>query len=369
VKHDRLERPRTVSRPRILLLLVAGGVLTLTAAACGGGGGEGWAAPAVGEDRMLVVVGDRLVAADVGGDRLWEFPPPESDEKIERLYEAPVTIDGTTYFGAYSGVVYAVDAATGRERWSYDVGSRVVGGVAVLDETVFVGDSEGKFYAIRDGELRWEFDAGRRVWSTPVVDPEGGTLFVTSMAGALYALDAESGGERWRFETPAAVASSPVLSEGTVYFGSFDKRLYAVDAETGDRLWASEEAGNWFWTEAVVGSDTVYAGNLDGKVYAFSKQDGRPAWDAPFEAGAPVRSSMVLVEDPGVLVAADRDGTVYGIDPRTGDLRWPAPVSVGDKVLADLSVAGDQVYVRTEEDGIWAVDPGTGRLEQISIPQ
>jgi len=44
----------------------------------------------------------------------------------------------------------------------------------------------------------------------------------------LYAVDANTGEEKWKFETGDSV-SSPAVLDGVVYFGSQDNHLYAVD--------------------------------------------------------------------------------------------------------------------------------------------
>jgi hypothetical protein len=43
--------------------------------------------------------------------------------------------------------------------------------------------------------------------------------------------------ELWRFETGGTVYSSPVVSNGVVYVGSNDNNLYAIDAVTGTEKW------------------------------------------------------------------------------------------------------------------------------------
>ena len=53
----------------------------------------------------------------------------------------------------------------------------------------------------------------------------------------LYAIDAVTGKEKWRFGTGRAVVSSPAVSNGVVYVGSRDNNLYAIDAETGKERW------------------------------------------------------------------------------------------------------------------------------------
>ncbi len=52
-------------------------------------------------------------------------------------------------------------------------------------------------------------------------------------AGNLYALDAASGAQRWKFEVAGIGDASPVVSGGLVYVGSADGYLYAVPTGTG----------------------------------------------------------------------------------------------------------------------------------------
>jgi len=60
-----------------------------------------------------------------------------------------------------------------------------------------------------------------------------GVVYVGSHDGNLYALDANSGAERWHFPTKALVGSSPTVGDGVVYFGSDDGGLYAVRTPPG----------------------------------------------------------------------------------------------------------------------------------------
>jgi outer membrane protein assembly factor BamB len=46
---------------------------------------------------------------------------------------------------------------------------------------------------------------------------------------------------KWSFETGGPVWSSPTVMDDTVYVGSLDGNLYAVDASSGDELWRGVE--------------------------------------------------------------------------------------------------------------------------------
>jgi outer membrane protein assembly factor BamB len=53
--------------------------------------------------------------------------------------------------------------------------------------------------------------------------------------GKVYALDAATGTEQWRFQTGGHVHSSPVVVDGTVYVGSWDGNVYALTG--GNQQW------------------------------------------------------------------------------------------------------------------------------------
>lgn len=78
-----------------------------------------------------------------------------------------------------------------------------------------------------------------QVTSSPVVSPDGSTIYVGSYDKHVYALRADTGAVRWKFATGAEIWSSPVLSpDGTrVYVGSNDKSCYSINAASGAMVW------------------------------------------------------------------------------------------------------------------------------------
>jgi outer membrane protein assembly factor BamB len=61
----------------------------------------------------------------------------------------------------------------------------------------------------------------------------GGVVYVGSGDHNMYALDTETGSQRWRFATGNRIDSSPVVVDDTVYVGCRDDNLYALDTATG----------------------------------------------------------------------------------------------------------------------------------------
>lgn len=102
---------------------------------------------------------------------------------------------------------------------------------------------------VRSLELRWAvaFPNALRARSEPGI--AGGSLFVGSQDGTVYALNAKTGCVRWTFRASAEVRTAIVVSpwhagdtdaRPVLYFGDLLARAYAVDALTGDALWTEK---------------------------------------------------------------------------------------------------------------------------------
>jgi outer membrane protein assembly factor BamB len=104
------------------------------------------------------------------------------------------------------------------------------------------------------------------VESSPAV--VGGTVFVGSYDGNVYALNASTGAFIWGHTCGAAVRrSSPAVADGKVYIGS-GTSLLALNSSTGSSIWGYATSGLVYSSPAVA-DGTVFVGSLDGNVYAF----------------------------------------------------------------------------------------------------
>ncbi len=71
----------------------------------------------------------------------------------------------------------------------------------------------------------WTFDTGDKVSSAAVVD---GTVYVGSLDGNVYALDAADGTERWTYGADGAVRASPAVVDDAVIVGDAERTVYAL---------------------------------------------------------------------------------------------------------------------------------------------
>ena len=151
----------------------------------------------------------------------------------------PVIAGDTLYYGSTTDChLHALDAATGKERWTFCTGGPIRFAPAAWKDRVFTASDDGWLYclAAADGKLLWKKQGG----------PDDRMLL---------------GNDRITSRWPAR--GGPVVFEDTVYFaaGIWPTEgiyLYALDAATGKQIWVNDKAGS------------IYMGQPHGGAYAAS---------------------------------------------------------------------------------------------------
>ncbi|MFC1419138.1 outer membrane protein assembly factor BamB family protein [Streptacidiphilus cavernicola] len=228
------------------------------------------------EDRHL-----HLLDAGTGAVRL-RIP-------VQARVRGAVLRDGTVHAVLGDGRLVALDAATGKQKWS------VAGAVS---RTPLV--AEGSVFAcFADGTLRrLDADLGHDLWQPPpttessdggfrgrlarvlptsppllAAEPEatGGvrTVLLATGDGQVSAFAVDSGALAWRRRVGGPGARSLAVSDGVVYLGSSDHRLYATEAvgATGVRSFAT---GGGIESAAAVADGAVHVVSEDGYLYALA---------------------------------------------------------------------------------------------------
>ena len=332
--------------------------------------------PAVGHGLVFVGTYDGVYRAlrTSDGRSVWTFrtgPPTPlrwGYESGETWTSSPVLSGELVAFGARDGKLYALDAATGRLRWSYAADARIYSSPAVAGAAVFVGSQDGTVHAVTlaTGKGKWRFATeGTKlksenfgfdrttVQSSPAVSD--GVVYLGARDGSHYALDAETGVERWRVDHQVSwVNTSPAVSDGLVYVGSSDGHfVQAVDAATGAEHWRAATTGI-VWSSPAVDSARVYIGEGDGTLYALEKHSGKEVWR--YRIGGRILSSPVVHQ--GRIYFGSDDGGVYAVNaapaaPLARAVFWDtafasAPLTLNRPLLRDyLRTRGYQVLDAT----------------------
>lgn len=148
--------------------------------------------------------------------------------------------------------------------------------------------------------LAWSFkvDPDRGLQATPIV--VDGIMYVTGPYSVVYALDAVTGRELWRYDPEVDRGITDrgccgpnnrgvAVVNGKVYVGVFDGRLVSLDAKSGKVLWSVDtivdHGRNYTITGApVVAGNVVVIGNggsefgVRGYITAYDVTTGKQAW-------------------------------------------------------------------------------------------
>jgi outer membrane protein assembly factor BamB len=188
-----------------------------------------------------------------GGDKVFYALNAQSGTVIWRTplkgvsASSPAVANGAVYFGTNyaDGGIYALRTADGSQLWRVDGGS---GGVdsspVVVDSIVYIGSSQGIVYALdaATGKARWQvapaLSAVMSVATRPLVSNGvvyvAGSIVTPSLANTttLWALSTKDGSTLWQYTSIAASSSasvSPALDGGLVFFsGGGDRMIYAL---------------------------------------------------------------------------------------------------------------------------------------------
>ncbi|MCP3979405.1 MAG: PQQ-binding-like beta-propeller repeat protein [bacterium] len=331
-------------------------------------------------------------------------PPSVAAPAVQRTFKtggqvwsSPVHDRGTIYIGSDDGCLWALEAKALSPKWKIHTGGRVRSTPAVAGGSIYFTSDDGFLYKVSatDGKRSWRFDldsAGiERVFPSPLPPyaydylsssptVAHGTVFVGSANGKLYAIDADTGKEKWQFKTGARIRSTPVIHQERVYVGSWDHHLYALNVEDGKQAW-SFDTGGIVQSTPTVGDGRVYVGSRNPKIFALDAANGKKVWEHEHADGSWVESSGVFRE--GTLYIGSSDSLkLFAFDGASGRVKWT--YRTGGWSWGTPSIAGETIYIGsisaspyyfagvTLERGLHAVDLGSGerrwRIETGELP-
>lgn len=214
------------------------------------------------------------------------------------------------------------------------------------------------------GKLRWSFPTGNWVQSVPVFGSDG-TLYVGSVDGYLYALDAQTGSTKWSsYIYQYGPASALVGIDDTLYFGAGNVNsgaFYAYAGATGTKKWSISLPSSVFGSPAMGADGSVFFATTNGSVYAVDAQTGAIEWTRTGFFSM-TSSSPAIGADGTVYVTASGSvtGGLYALDSANGNIKWHSPH--GWNQSAPTIGLDGTLYVGGG-DGICAIEPTNGSLK------
>jgi outer membrane protein assembly factor BamB len=187
----------------------------------------------------------------------------------------------------------------------------------------------------------------------------GGVVFVGAANGAIHALDAASGNEKWSAKAAGPVISALASDGKLIFAASMDGALYAFDITNGQQKWVSKMSRRGFSTAPLLMDDNIYTGSRDGILYAVKAADGAKLWNK--DTGAPIDQSAAGAE--GKIVFVNKAMQAYCLKADSGDTIWQKDV-IGSSVRDYWPVIyKGKVLIRTRQAGPRDLSGGMNELQ------
>lgn len=356
---------------------------------------------------------EALVCLDAEtGKELWRHAENmfQTDLPFHRLgWANPVGDPETNRVYAYGaqGVLYALDAETGKEVWkrsmSEDFGMiSTFGGrtpsPAIDEDQLFIagvafgwGDNARSQYRVfcldkNTGELRWTNGTGGIPVDAPYQTPSinvinGERLVITGGGdGTVSAFQARTGKKAWSHKVSKRGLNASVLVEGNiVYAGSSEENLtgnrmgtvVALDAGSGQpkELWRRDGI------ECGFGSPTIHDGTLyvidnGAAVHALDVKDGKTKWRK--KLGTIGKASLVYADGKLYVPEANGRMQIVAIGDEKPDVL--SKVEVSEKlgreysIFGSVAIANGKVYLATATT-LFCIGEKDAKAEADPIPE
>ncbi len=334
---------------------------------------------ATGQQKWRYQTGEGLTSGPeiivIDSDRLEDqlgaaITASEKSQRGKREVSAtPVVLNGVVYIGSEDHYFYALDTASGKVKWSTELGHPVFDEAIVRSQLLVaygagVGRAPKVLYVLdsRDGRIKWSTeDKGwathptlrdnvvyfgfhadyRDVYSRP--EPE---------SFSLNAVDLETGRPQWTIQLNGQRPGTPVLSMDVLYVAAREPvskslpvaHVYAVDPSTGKLMW-DFKAGKVSWGSPplTVGLKHIFFVTDEG-LHAVRKNSGELGWFLQGYYSPPnVKLHDNLYLSSGIFA---RKESIFAIDPAAGTIIWRA--SPG-KYPYLMNITDDAVYVSADK--------------------
>jgi polyvinyl alcohol dehydrogenase (cytochrome) len=358
---------------------------------------NGWGADA-GNTRFQPATAAQLSAADVPRLKLkWAFGFPGA----RAVSGQPAVVAGRVFVSADTGDLYALDAASGCEYWSFHADAAVRSAVTVdrpgagKPYAVFFGDARANVYAVDalNGKPLWKvrvddhavarITGGVRVFEervyVPVASGEEGAganpaYECCTSRGSVVALDAATGKQIWKTHTiPDAPKPTTKNAAGTQLWGPSGAGVWSSPTIDPSRRALYVGTGNAYSAPAAPTTDAIVAMDLDsGRILWSAQGTSGDVWiitcinnaapncgpDQDFGSPPMLRT---LPDGTRLLVAGQKSGNVWAYDPdRKGAVVWRSPLventtEFGGKIVWGGAADDQRAYFGLGPGGIAAV--------------
>jgi len=324
------------------------------------------ATPVVADGRVFTLdAGARVTAVSTSGETLWSRDlVPANDSDKDATGGGLAYDSGTLYISSGFGLMTALDAATGAEKWQQNLRATGSGTPTVAGDLVYLVAGDELAWALEkdSGRIRWQLSATPNLHNVmgapaPAVSEKyvvfafgSGEVQGAFRKGGLRLWDSQVAGQRdgYSMARIGDITGDPVIDGDKVYVGSHSGRTVALGLANGERIWtANEGALEPVWPAG----DSVFLVSDRNELIRLSADDGSRIWATKlpfFTNDKPRRQAEIYahhgpVMAGGQLVVASGDGFLRMFDPVSGNLTGRVELPGG--ATTGPVVAGGTLYV------------------------
>lgn len=274
---------------------------------------------------------------------------------------SPAIAGGVLYIGNNAGALYAIDPASGKVKWTYQVSNPLMSAPVAFGNLVIVGEGNEE---------------------SPAGSSPSHPIHVGTPPSALIALDRNTGKVVWRRNLQGSGMPMPAVVDGTLVQHNGGSYLMGLDPATGAVKYAINEHSFASMSAAQpVGAGTFTSTGVDANaVFLFRASDGATVWSYPLSGngsgmgdcpsvtdGSRIYCNYMMPPSTAVPMQSERSAIMhaYAIDVRSGKRSWDVVLEGGVIPIRNESaiplLARGSLYMGSNlSNYVHSLDPATG---------
>lgn len=295
------------------------------------------------------------VQAYKGKERLWQ-------KKISKqgLTAGVEAADGIVVVGNAKGQLFALDQATGEQKWTAQLTGALLSPSLIQAGRVISVTNDGTVYAndVATGQQTWTYNLPNVQFSlrgmAAPVSLDARHVLIASSNAYIYVIDALSGIPKMQRRVAVSdgrsdvqrlidIDGEPTVAGQFLITTSYQGQVTALDLASQQVIWSNDASSI---QRPEVAGNGVFVTQTDGKIVAYEITTGQTLWENDQLLNRNLSNPVMLGQD---LVVGDLDGVLHLINPATGELVGRSKTS-GE--VRSLRVIDNQLYVSTRKGAL-----------------
>jgi eukaryotic-like serine/threonine-protein kinase len=305
--------------------------------------------PGAGGGLVYVASTDNSVYAvkAASGQKAWSF-------ETGAVTAPPELVGDVVCLSTSAGHFYALSVADGKRVWDLDasVPATYKRTWAVDGGNVILGTETDPPQAYNAATSAKGVRFSTKEPYVMAMSAAGGILYAIDAFGMLYAFHTATGTNIWQnqlLSNDDLPGTGLTIDSGSIYVGTMSGALYKIDATSGKVQW-TYHPGSGLESGVVVAGGVVYLRDNNGTVHAISAADNKQLWSKAGTVAGPYGPAVA-----GGRIYYTTALALQALDAKSGDPVWAFTAPNNAELLATPVVANGLVFIGSYDDGLYAV--------------